>query len=91
MVAKSHKDTDITANYTAPAQSAAVLTPDDNTDITPAPCRGLWIGGAGNISVDMANGDTVLFSGIQAGTLLPIQIKRLRQTNTTATLIAALW
>lgn len=72
-----------------PARQAFVVTPDNATDLKNT-TRGVWVGGAGNLNVDMANGDTVLFSGIAAGTFLPIQVKRIRSTSTTATLIVAL-
>lgn len=74
-----------------PAVSAASVTPNDSTDLAFTPTRALWVGGAGNINVDMADGTTVLFSGLAAGTLLPIQVKRVRATTTTATLIVALY
>lgn len=75
----------------APAVSAAAVTPNDSTDLATSPTRSLWVGGAGNINVDMADGTTVLFSGLTAGTLLPVQVKRVRSTSTTATLIVALY
>jgi hypothetical protein len=54
----------------------------------------LYVGGAGNVSVTTIGGDTVLFSGIPAGTILPVQVEALNATTggtTTATLINALW
>ena len=57
----------------------------------PAMCRAIWVGGAGNITAIMANGDVVLFSGITAGTLLPIRATRVNSTGTTATLLIALY
>jgi hypothetical protein len=50
----------------------------------------VYVGGAGDIAVVMSNG-TVVLSAVPAGTLLPIRISRLNSTNTTATLVAALW
>lgn len=35
-------------------------------------------------------GTTVLFSGIPAGTVMPIRAKRIRSTSTTATLLVCL-
>lgn len=67
----------------------AVITPNDGADIANVSIA-VWIGGAGNLNVDLADGGTVLFSGIPAGTLLPIRAKRVRSTSTTATLIVAL-
>lgn len=75
----------------APADRAVAVTPDNSNDLAD-PTRGIWVGGAGNLNVDMlGDGSTVLFSGIQAGTLLPIRVRRIRSTNTTATLIVALY
>jgi hypothetical protein len=74
---------------TSPATIAEAVTPSDSADLTNV-SRALWIGGAGNISVIMANGSTVLFSGIAAGTMLPLRVSRVRSTSTTATLIVAI-
>lgn len=75
----------------APALGAVAVTPSDAADLTVVPTRSLWVGGAGNVNVDMADGTTVLFSGVTAGTILPLQVKRVRSTSTTATLIVALY
>ena len=57
--------------------------------------RALWVGGAGNVEVDLVdeagNANTVTFTGVAAGTLLPIRISRVDQGNTTATDMLALW
>lgn len=68
---------------------ATVLTPDDTNQLT-VPCHALWVGGAGAITMITTGGDTVLISGILAGTLLPISASVVKATGTTATLIAAL-
>jgi hypothetical protein len=72
-----------------PANRAEAVTPSDSTDLTFV-SRGLWIGGTGAVSVVMVGGDTVTFSGINAGTLLPVRVSRVRSTGTTATLILSL-
>jgi hypothetical protein len=78
-----------------PASGAFAVTPSDSANLAQA-SRGLWIGGAGNVNVYMsaeANRNTptaVLFSGIPAGTLLPISVYRVLSASTTATLIVAL-
>ena len=73
-----------------PARNAAAVTPNDSTDLADTG-RALYIGGAGNISVDTVGGQTVTFTGIPAGTLLPICVTRVNSTSTTATGIVALW
>ncbi len=74
----------------APAQNAAAVTPNDTTVVL---FRSLWVGGVGDVSVVML-GDLlaapVTFTAVPAGTLLPIAVKRVRSTATTATLIVGL-
>lgn len=73
-----------------PSGSVGAVTPSNTVDF-PGGFRSLWVGGAGNISLDDMDGNTaVLFSGIPAGTILPVAGKRVRLTNTTATLIVGL-
>lgn len=73
-----------------PARSGQAVTPHDTNELTNV-SRMLWVGGAGAMSVVLADGTTLLFSGIPAGTMLPIQAKQVRATGTTATLILALY
>jgi hypothetical protein len=80
------------STYSDPAFGAVVITPADGTDIAnPGNVRALYIGGGGNLNVDMADGTTVLFSNVPAGSIIPIRVKRVRNTSTTATLILALY
>lgn len=73
----------------SPALGAAAVTPSDSTDITTT--RGVYVGGAGNLAVTMANGSTATFVGIPAGSILSIRVKRIHSTSTTATNIVALY
>ena len=78
---------------------AAVVTPSDTVNIPSVSSQDgsgnngcvLYVGGAGNLRVLTIGGDDVLFSNIQAGSFLPVQVKRVYSTNTTATGIVALW
>lgn len=76
-------------SYSNPAWQAAVVTPNDSTDLTGV--RGVYVGGGGHLNVLM-NGDTAttLFSNVPAGVVLPISVKRVYSTSTTATLIVVL-
>ena len=51
----------------------------------------LYIGGAGSVQVTTMGGDNVLLTGISAGSFLPVQVKGISTTNTTATGIIALF
>lgn len=67
-----------------------VLVTKSDATIIPK-TRGVYVGGAGNMNVRFADGSTVLLSGIAAGTTLPIQVDQVLSTNTTATLMVALY
>lgn len=79
-----------TADQAAPARVWVTVTPSDTTNL-PSGCRGLWIGGAGNVALVGEDGVVVTFSGIAAATVLPLGPKRVNATNTTATPIVALY
>lgn len=51
----------------------------------------LYIGGAGNLKVTTSGQDDVTFTGLNAGTFVPVQVIRVWSTGTTATTILALW
>lgn len=81
----------ITNQTSVPAEHAFAVTPSDSADLAHV-TRGLWVGGAGNISVDLNGGETaVVFSGVAAGTMLPLAVTRVRSTSTTATLIVGVY
>ena len=73
-----------------PSTLAVAVTPSDSTSFTQGPCRALYIGGAGNVSLQ-SNGVAVVFAGLAAGTILPVETPRVNSTSTTATNIVALF
>ena len=76
--------------FTATAQAFVVYNMSSQTSMGNPGCF-LYVGGTGNVSVVTIGGDIVTFNGVPAGTTLPVQVLKLRSTNTTATLINALW
>lgn len=78
-----------TPNNELPAALASAVTPHD-TNTLAYYTRALYIGGAGNVAVVM-NGVTIVFSGLPAGTILPIRTDVVKATSTTATNIVALY
>lgn len=74
-----------------PGIRAYAVTKSDTTVLPPT--TGLWVGGVGNVAVVMAgqeDADAVTFTAVAAGTFLPICVKKVMSTNTTATLIIAI-
>jgi len=79
-----------TAGLGSPADDGAAVTPNDGADLAFV-TKGLFVGGAGNLAVTTAQGNALTFTGLLAGTLLPIRVSRVKATGTTATNIVALF
>ena len=77
-------------NNTQVSTFYAAVTPSDTVDFDDL-ARALYIGGAGNVVAVRHDGTTVTFAGVQAGTVLPIAVRRVNSTSTTATSIVALY
>jgi hypothetical protein len=70
--------------------SAAPVTPADSTPL-PTAAQALFVGGAGNVALTTINNQSVTFTAVPAGTLLPIACTFVKATGTSATSIVALW
>tara|TARA_R110002012_G_scaffold130733_2_gene283265 strand:- start:706 stop:957 length:252 start_codon:yes stop_codon:yes gene_type:complete len=68
------------------------VTPNDSTDLdlTP-PCRAIYVGVGGDISINDIGGETVVFKNTIAGSVIPVQTARINATATTATNLVALY
>jgi hypothetical protein len=67
---------------------AEAVTPADAATIPQT--RGLYVGGAGNLTVTMADGETATFTACPIG-FHPLQVIAVLATGTTATNIVALY
>jgi hypothetical protein len=54
------------------------------------PCEGIYVGGAGIVVVIQENGEACNFTAV-AGEILPMKAIRVNSTNTTGTLLVALY
>lgn len=74
----------------APAQRGFAITPSDAVDLA-AETRGLWIGASGDLALVLASGDEITLAGALGGTVLPLRVRRVRATGTTATQLVGLY
>jgi hypothetical protein len=81
------------------ALNAEVITPSDTEDLTLAggsivpyetgAC--IYIGTSGNLKVTMLGGQVVTYLNLTSGSFLPIQVKKVWATGTTASNILSLY
>ena len=83
---KSHQ-----TELTSPARNGFSVAPDDGTDLSVI-CLSLFIGGSGDVSaILVGDSSPVIFKNIPPGSILPISVKRVEATLTTATDIVGLY
>ena len=75
-----------TGSIISPGLGAFTITPADSDLSTPT--RGVWVGSPGDLRVTMVAGGDVILKG--AVGLIPIAVKRVWATNTTASNIVGL-
>lgn len=76
--------------FTAITKSYVIYNDSPQTTIPNTGCV-LYVGGAGNLTVITIGDDRVLFNAVPAGSFLPVQVKQVLASGTSATLINALW
>ena len=63
--------------------SAGAITPSDSENL-PTPSV-VYVGTGGNVAVTTPQGDQVTFANLPTGSIIPVQVLRVRATGTTAT------
>lgn len=79
----------VSGGGSSPASRAVAVTASNTVDFA-SPCRGLYVGTAGNVTA-VVGGVAVLFTAVPAGMILPIQATRVNATGTTAGAMVALF
>jgi hypothetical protein len=73
------------------ARNASAVTPHDTTALSNV-SKALYVGGYGNIVCRLVDDSAdVTFTGVPAGSILPVRVTHVRSTNTTATNILNLY
>lgn len=90
LIARKSVQVDQNGNVINPiAQGVATIAPNDSTSIIKT--LGIYVGGAGDIAVVMADGTQATFKNVSAGVVLPISVTRVKLTGTTATNLLAVY
>lgn len=77
-------------SLTSPPENAAQIIPDDDAllgNVT----RAIHVGGGGDLRVRMLGGEVVTLAGLQPGSMIPLRVRQVLATGTSATAIVGLW
>lgn len=73
-----------TDSLVAPAKLAFAISPDDTLELTSA-TKAIYVGTGGDLTVRSIDSDgDVIFRNVVSGSVLPIRLRSVRQTGTTA-------
>jgi hypothetical protein len=74
----------------APFNQWPSITPSDTVDL-PKVTHAIWVGGTGDVAAVNQSGIVQVITAVPAGSWLPLAVKRINATGTTATAILALY
>ncbi|MEM1286821.1 MAG: hypothetical protein AAGH60_00560 [Pseudomonadota bacterium] len=77
------------AGLESPASNAFTIVAQDNVPLTTV-TRAIYIGAGGDLSVKMKSGETVVFTGVPAGSVLPVRVAEVAATGTSASNLVGL-
>lgn len=71
------------SSFDGPANHGFAVTPNDATDLSEV-TRALYVGGGGALVVVLHSGAELVLQNVGAGTLLPLRVRRVKATGSTA-------
>lgn len=74
----------------SPAEGAFDIYPSDEDELQNA-TRAIYVGGDGDLTVEMVNGDIATFVGCLAGVIYPFRVNRVYLSETTASNLIGLY
>lgn len=81
---------DTAQSLSAPAAACFAISPDDNADL-PQATKALYVGVGGDISLLSVGSDIVVtFVGVVSGSILPVRVRAVHVTGTTADALVGL-
>tara|TARA_R110002020_G_scaffold10961_3_gene41563 strand:+ start:4255 stop:4518 length:264 start_codon:yes stop_codon:yes gene_type:complete len=81
--------TDHAQSLNAPASHAFAIAPADGTDLVEV-TRALYIGVTGSLSVTLVSGAEVTLAGVPGGSFVPLRVRQVKASGTTASAILGL-
>lgn len=76
---------------TKPIENIVAVTTSDADNLAEGACRGIYVGGAGNVRITTKTGQDVVLHAMAVGVIHWVSAKKIWATNTTATNIRALY
>lgn len=73
----------------SPATHGFAITPADGTDLAET-TRALYVGVGGAVALVLASGAELVLTGVPGGALLPLRVKRIKATGTSASALVGL-
>jgi hypothetical protein len=83
------KNTNYSPTFPMFPGGARTVTPSDTVNLSYPSV--IYVGVGGNVQVTTAQGDQVIFVGLIAGQVIPVQVIRVWSTSTTATTMLAIY
>lgn len=77
-------------NLESPIANMFTITPSDSADL-PFITRAIYVGGDGNIKLTTLGNETVTMTGVKGGVIYPIRVKRVFDSDTSATDLLGLY
>ena len=84
-------DSSFQFNVATPSDTATLTYTNVDGVVEQKMCKAIYIGGAGNLTIKNDAGDNILFTGVTAGSILPISTVQIMSTGTTATPLCVLF
>jgi hypothetical protein len=80
---------DLARSTSSPGEHMEVVVPSDTAQLARVSCA-LYVGTGGNVAVLTYSQQTVTFVSVPAGALLPIRVRRVNATGTSASSIVSI-
>lgn len=77
------------AGLESPAFHGFAVTPNDSAELSEV-TRAIYVGSAGDVAITMSSNATIIMENIPAGTLLPVRVRKVSATGTTASALIGL-